>query len=94
VVNNSEKDYVGQKKVNTGFKEPIMNHKFKLYQNGLIVGYMELQPLCCKTSNQLIWRYSQNGKTGWRGSGRDRIVFDKAVIIGMTGRDRRKDESK
>ena len=51
--------------------------KFRLIKNGKIVGYMALMPICCK-GKRLIWKYSENGKDGWRGAGNAVIDFDRA----------------
>lgn len=52
--------------------------KFRLIRDDKVVGYMELQPKCCETSNRLLWRYSENGETNWSGCGKDVIDFDTA----------------
>jgi len=54
--------------------------KYRLLKDGKVVGYMELQPKCCESSD-LIWRYSENGKTGWDGQPRRRPNFNKAIQI-------------
>jgi hypothetical protein len=58
-----------------------MSEKYKLFKKGDLVGYMELQPKCCETSSRLIWRYSEDGKTLWRGGGRDVMDFDAVERI-------------
>lgn len=58
--------------------KPAERYKFKLIKDGKTVGYMQLMPKCCPPSNRLLWRYSENGETGWSGGGRDVIDFDTA----------------
>jgi hypothetical protein len=58
-----------------------MAWKFKLYDNkDKLVGYMELQPRHCESCD-LIWRYSENGKTGWDGQLRRKPIINKVVLV-------------
>jgi len=54
-----------------------MRHKFRLIKDNVIVGYMQLMPICCK-GKRLIWKYSENGEDGWSGAGNAVIDFDTA----------------
>jgi hypothetical protein len=54
--------------------------KFKLFHKGLLVGYMELQPRHCDSCD-LLWRYSENGTTGWDGQGRKKPIFNSVELV-------------
>jgi hypothetical protein len=51
--------------------------KYKLFKDGVLVGYMELQHLnlCCENSD-MLWRYSDDGESGWDGQPRKRPQFN------------------
>jgi hypothetical protein len=54
--------------------------KYKLFMDGVLVGYMELQPKCCERS-YLMWRFSDDGKTGWTGQLRKRPRFNSVEQV-------------
>jgi hypothetical protein len=55
--------------------------KYRLLKDGETVGYMELQPICCARGPWLLWRYSENGKTGWDGQSRKRPRFNEVELV-------------